>query len=40
MNKIEDKRLAVLEGMLRLVSKNGFHGTAMARQAQFCPSGA
>ena len=34
MNKVEDKRLAVLEGMLRLVSKNGFHGTAMSKVAK------
>ena len=34
MNKIGDKRLAVLEGMLRLVSKNGFHGTAMSKVAK------
>ena len=34
MSKIEDKRLAVLEGMLRLVSKNGFHGTAMSKVAK------
>ena len=34
MSKIEDKRLAILEGMLRLVSKNGFHGTAMSKVAK------
>lgn len=34
MNQIEDKRTAILDATLRLISKNGFHGTAMAKVAQ------
>jgi AcrR family transcriptional regulator len=34
MSPIEDKRSAILEATLRLISKNGFHGTAMSKVAQ------
>ncbi len=34
MNQIEDKRTAILEATLRLISKNGFHGTAMSKVAK------
>jgi len=34
MDQIEDKRSAILDATLRLISKNGFHGTAMAKVAQ------
>jgi len=34
MDHIEDKRQAILEATLRLISKNGFHGTAMSKVAQ------
>lgn len=34
MPQIEDKRTAILEATLRLISKNGFHGTAMSKVAQ------
>lgn len=33
MNQVEDKRSAILDATLRLISKNGFHGTAMAKVA-------
>ena len=31
MARIEDKRTAILQATLKLVSKNGFHGTAMSQ---------
>ena len=31
---VEDKRQAILDATLRLISKNGFHGTAMSKVAQ------
>lgn len=31
MAKVKDKRTAILEATLRLISKNGFHGTAMSQ---------
>lgn len=31
MEKTSDKRTAILEAMLRLIAKNGFHGTAMSQ---------
>jgi AcrR family transcriptional regulator len=34
MDHVEDKRRAILAATLRLISKNGFHGTAMSRVAQ------
>lgn len=34
MTQTEDKRQAILNATLRLISKNGFHGTAMAKVAQ------
>lgn len=34
MDQIENKRTAILEATLRLVSKHGFHGTAMSKVAQ------
>ena len=34
MDKIEDKRTAILDATLRLISKNGFHGTAMSKVAK------
>jgi AcrR family transcriptional regulator len=34
MIHIEDKRAAILEATLRLISTNGFHGTAMSKVAQ------
>ena len=34
MTQIDDKRTAILEATLRLISKNGFHGTAMSKVAK------
>ena len=34
MDRVEDKRTAILDATLRLISKNGFHGTAMSKVAQ------
>ncbi len=34
MDQIEDKRIAILDATLRLISKNGFHGTAMSKVAK------
>lgn len=34
MKQVEDKRQAILEATLRLISKNGFHGTAMSKVAK------
>lgn len=34
MDRVEDKRTAILEATLRLISKNGFHGTAMSQVAK------
>lgn len=34
MEKIDDKREAILAAVLRLISKNGFHGTAMSMVAR------
>ena len=34
MDHVEDKRQAILDATLRLISKNGFHGTAMSKIAQ------
>ncbi len=34
MDHIEDKRTAILNATLRLIAKNGFHGTAMAKVAK------
>ena len=34
MSHIEDKRTAILEATLRLISQNGFHGTAMSKVAR------
>jgi AcrR family transcriptional regulator len=34
MNQIEDKRMAILDATLGLISKNGFHGTAMSMVAK------
>jgi AcrR family transcriptional regulator len=34
MNYVQDKRQAILDATLRLISKNGFHGTAMSKVAQ------
>jgi AcrR family transcriptional regulator len=34
MNQVEDKRTAILEATLRLISENGFHGTAMSKVAK------
>jgi AcrR family transcriptional regulator len=34
MTQVEDKRAAILAATLRLISKNGFHGTAMSKVAQ------
>ena len=34
MDQIEDKRTAILDATLRLISKNGFHGTAMSKVAK------
>ncbi len=34
MANVEDKRTAILEATLRLISEHGFHGTAMAKVAK------
>lgn len=34
MEQVEDKRQAILDATLRLISQNGFHGTAMSKVAQ------
>lgn len=34
MDHIEDKRTAILNATLRLISENGFHGTAMSKVAK------
>ncbi len=34
MTQVEDKRTAILGATLRLISKNGFHGTAMSKVAK------
>ena len=34
MDHIEDKRTAILEATLKLISENGFHGTAMSKVAK------
>jgi AcrR family transcriptional regulator len=34
MNRVEDKRKAILEATLRLISQNGFHGTAVSKVAK------
>lgn len=34
MDHVEDKRTAILEATLRLISENGFHGTAMSKVAK------
>ena len=34
MNQVEDKRTAILEAALKLISENGFHGTAMSKVAK------
>lgn len=34
MNKVPDKRKAILNAALLLISKNGFHGTAMSKVAK------
>lgn len=34
MDGVEDKRTAILNATLRLIAKNGFHGTAMAKVAK------
>lgn len=34
MKPVEDKRQAILEATLRLISENGFHGTAMSKVAK------
>jgi AcrR family transcriptional regulator len=34
MDRVEDKRQAILDATLRLISVNGFHGTAMSKVAQ------
>jgi AcrR family transcriptional regulator len=34
MNQVDDKRTAILKATLRLISKNGFHGTAMSKVAK------
>ncbi len=34
MERVEDKRTAILEAMLRLIAENGFHGTAMSKVAK------
>ena len=34
MNQVEDKRTAILEATLRLISENGFHGAAMSKVAK------
>ncbi|MCG3208500.1 MAG: HTH-type transcriptional repressor Bm3R1 [Anaerolineae bacterium] len=34
MDRVEDKRAAILNATLRLISQNGFHGTAMSMVAK------
>jgi len=34
MDQVDDKRTAILEATLRLISENGFHGTAMSKVAK------
>ena len=34
MDQVEDKRTAILEATLRLISQYGFHGTAMSKVAK------
>ena len=34
MDRVEDKRTAILEATQRLIAKNGFHGTAMSKVAE------
>ena len=34
MERVDDKRAAILAATLRLISKNGFHGTAMSKVAK------
>jgi len=34
MEHVEDKRTAILNATLRLIARNGFHGTAMAKVAK------
>ena len=34
MTQAEDKRTAILQATLRLISENGFHGTAMSKVAK------
>ena len=34
MNPVEDKRRAILDATLRLISMHGFHGTAMSKIAK------
>jgi len=34
MDQVEDKRRAILEATLKLISENGFHGTAMSKVAK------
>jgi AcrR family transcriptional regulator len=34
MTQVEDKRAAILQATLRLISENGFHGTAMSKVAK------
>ena len=34
MGQVEDKRTAILEATLKLIAKNGFHGTAMSKVAK------
>ncbi len=34
MDHVEDKRTAILNATLRLISENGFHGTAMSKVAK------
>ena len=34
MIQVDDKRTAILEATLRLISENGFHGTAMSKVAK------
>lgn len=34
MNQVEDKRTAILTATLKLISRNGFHGTAMSKVAK------
>lgn len=34
MGRVEDKKQAILDAALRLISENGFHGTAMSKVAK------